>query len=88
MRECSGWFCPASRSGGPSRLVTRHGQTPQFGTASTRVYLIDVNGADEDERSIFSVDLAGTNEHTHVKGVYFTEARLSPDEKWIAFREK
>jgi imidazolonepropionase-like amidohydrolase/Tol biopolymer transport system component len=74
--------------GGPSRLVSRHGQSPQFGAASDRVYLIDVNGADDDERSIFSVDLAGTNERTHVKGVFFTEAALSPDEKWLAFREK
>ena len=74
--------------GGPSRLVSRHGESPQFGAASDRVYLIDVNGADQDDRAIFSVDLAGTNERTHVKGVYFTEARLSPDEKWLAFREK
>ena len=35
-----------------------------------------------------SLDLHGAELHTHLKGVYFTEARLSPDERWIAFREK
>src|SRR5262249_27883591 len=75
-------------AGGPSRLVSRHGQSPEFGAASDRVYLTDVNGDDPDDRSLFSVDRAGTNERTHVKGVFFTEAHLSPDEKWIAFREK
>jgi imidazolonepropionase-like amidohydrolase/Tol biopolymer transport system component len=75
-------------SGGPSRLVTRRGQMPQFGRADDRVYLIDVAGADEDERSLFSIALDGTQERTHVKGVYFTELKLSPDEKWLAFREK
>ena len=32
--------------------------------------------------------LDGLNERTHVKGVYFTEIKLSPDEQWLAFREK
>jgi imidazolonepropionase-like amidohydrolase/Tol biopolymer transport system component len=77
-----------SSDGGPSRLVARHGQTPQFGMSNERVYLTDVLGADQDERTLFSIDLAGTNERVHVKGVYFTEAQLSPDEKWIAFKEK
>ncbi len=75
-------------SGGPSRLITRRGQMPQFGRANDRVYLIDVGGADEDDRSLFSIALDGTQERTHVKGVYFTELKLSPDEQWLAFREK
>ncbi|MEQ1831579.1 MAG: amidohydrolase family protein [Candidatus Eisenbacteria bacterium] len=74
--------------GGTARLVSRRGQLPQFGRASDRVYLVDVNGGDQDDRSLFSIDLAGTRERTHVKGVYFTEVQLSPDEQWLAFREK
>ena len=74
--------------GGASRLVSRHGQLPQFGAGSDRVYLVDVAGGDEDDRTLFSIDLAGTRERTHIKGVYFTEVKLSPDEKWLAFREK
>ncbi len=74
--------------GGEARRISRRGFAPQFGAASDRVYLADATGADGDERSIFSMDLAGRDERTHWKGVYFTEARLSPDERWIAFREK
>ena len=77
-----------STAGGASTRITQKGQNPQFGSANDRVFLVDVGGADEDERTLFSVDLAGASEHTHLKGVYFTEARLSPDERWIAFREK
>jgi Tol biopolymer transport system component/imidazolonepropionase-like amidohydrolase len=75
-------------AGGTPKLVRREGQQPHFGASSDRVYLIDVAGEDEDSRSLVSVDLDGAELHTHLKGVYFTEARLSPDEKWVAFREK
>jgi len=85
-REPGIYTVPAS--GGPARRISKHGVNPMFGAASDRVYLIDVSGNDQDERSIFSVDLLGKEERTHVKGVYFTEAVLSPDEKWIAFHEK
>ena len=85
-RELGIYKVPAA--GGPTRLVTRRGQLPQFGRSNDRVYLIAVAGADEDERSLLSIDLGGTDERTHVKGVYFTELKLSPDERWIAFRER
>ncbi|MFM7231698.1 MAG: amidohydrolase family protein [bacterium] len=75
-------------AGGTPKRITRRGMMPQFGRASDRLYLIDVAGADEDERSLFSIALDGTEERTHVKGVYFTELRLSPDEQWLAFRER
>jgi imidazolonepropionase-like amidohydrolase/Tol biopolymer transport system component len=74
--------------GGEARRISKKGYVPQFGAASDRVYLTDVSGADGDERTVFSVDLEGRDERVHLKGVYFTEARLSPDERWIAFREK
>jgi Tol biopolymer transport system component len=77
-----------SASGGPSKRISQHGQNPMFGAANDRVYLVDVNGNDQDDRSIFSIGLDGREERTHLKGVYFTEAALSPDEKWIAFHEK
>jgi len=77
-----------SASGGPAKRISQHGQNPMFGAANDRVYLVDVNGNDQDDRSIFSIGLDGREERTHLKGVYFTEAALSPDEKWIAFHEK
>ena len=75
-------------AGGPSRLVTRRGQLPRFGGSSDRVYLMNVDGADEDERTIFSVALDGTDPHDWIKGVYITDYAVSPDERWLAFREK
>jgi len=82
-----GIFWVPARGGTPQR-VTRKGVLPQFGAASDRVYLIEVGGADEDERALFSVELDGSDERKHLKGVYFTELRVSPDERWVAFGEK
>src|SRR5262245_13261177 len=82
-----GIYCVPAK-GGEARRISKKGAAPQFGAANDRVYLVDVSGADGDERTVFSVDLFGRDERTHLKGVYFTEARLSPDERWIAFREK
>ena len=77
-----------SSAGGPSKRIRGSGYAPHFGASSDRVFLIDVAGEDQDSRTLVSVDLNGADEHQHLKGVYLTEARLSPDEKWIAFREK
>ncbi len=75
-------------AGGEPKRVTTHGYSPQFGAASDRVYLTDVSGDDEDDRTLFSIELDGSDERKHAHGTYFTEAKVSPDEKWIAFREK
>jgi len=77
-----------SASGGPAKKIRSGGYAPHFGASNDRVFLVDVAGEDRDSRSLVSVDLNGADEHTHLKGVYLTEARLSPDEKWVAFREK
>ena len=80
------YWLPAA--GGESHRVTRRGLAPQFGASSERVYLTEVGGEDDDDRTLFSVELDGSDERKHAHGTYFTEARVSPDEKWIAFREK
>jgi imidazolonepropionase-like amidohydrolase len=85
-RETGIFRVPAK--GGESKLVTRRGYEPEFGASSDRVFLSDAAGADGDERVLFSVDLTGANERTHLKGTYFTEAHVAPDERWVAFREK
>jgi imidazolonepropionase-like amidohydrolase len=85
-REGGVFRVPAT--GGEATLVDRDGLAPQFGVRSDRVFLIGVAGGDEDQRTLYSVRLDGTDKAVHASGVYFTEARLSPDEKWVAFREK
>jgi imidazolonepropionase-like amidohydrolase/Tol biopolymer transport system component len=73
--------------GGEPQLVIRKGRMPQFGASSDRVYLVEISGEDGDERSLFSVELDGSDERKHLEGVYFTGIRVSPDEEWVAFAE-
>lgn len=75
-------------AGGAAKRLRASGTQPQFGATSDRVFFTDVAGDDEDQRSLASIGIDGTDEHVHLKGVFFTEAKLSPDEKWLAFREK
>ncbi|MCC6650474.1 MAG: PD40 domain-containing protein [Candidatus Eisenbacteria bacterium] len=75
-------------AGGASRRIVDHGQSAHFAARNDRVYYVEVGGADQDERNLVSIALDGTDERTHLKGVYYTEIKMSPDEKWVAFREK
>jgi imidazolonepropionase-like amidohydrolase/Tol biopolymer transport system component len=72
-------------AGGRSTLVTRNGRSPHFGAASDRVYLLKPE--DEDKRALISVDLDGSDERSHFLSDTATEFRVSPDERWLAFRE-
>jgi imidazolonepropionase-like amidohydrolase/Tol biopolymer transport system component len=78
------WIATA---GSEPHRITPKGTAPHFGAASDRVFLTDVSGDDGDKRTLFSVELDGSDEREHVKGVYFTEIQVSPDEKWVAFTE-
>ncbi|MFT5048917.1 MAG: Tol biopolymer transport system component/imidazolonepropionase-like amidohydrolase [Chlamydiales bacterium] len=75
-------------TGGESTLVTRKGRSPQFAGSSERVFLMDVKSEkDSDERSLFSIDLDGSDERTHLMSSNATEYALSPDGNWVAFAE-
>jgi Tol biopolymer transport system component/imidazolonepropionase-like amidohydrolase len=82
-----GIFWVPARGGTPQR-ITRRGVAPQFGAANDRVYVTEIGGADNDERSLVSFDLDGSDERKHLKGVFFTELRVSPDERWVVFAER
>ncbi len=78
-------------AGGKSSLVTRDGVLPQFGAASDRVYFMRYDGGDDKEeakRVFASVALDGAEPRDHLSSADATEFRISPDEKWIAFRER
>jgi len=82
-------------AGGPPTLVHRDGFSPQFGSASDRVYFTRNEETDasreqkEDEKRVFaSAALDGAEVREHYISDYATEFALSPDEKWLAFREK
>ncbi len=74
-------------AGGAPRRISRDGGQPQFGADNDRVYLFDVAGADEDDRSLFSLRLDGTDKHVFLHGGYLTDVAVSPDEKWVAFTQ-
>ena len=81
----------AAAAGGKPTLVTRDGVAPQFGAASDRVYFTRLEGGDDKEeakRVFASAALDGAEVRDHLVSSDATEFRLSPDEKWIAFRER
>lgn len=72
--------------GGVPRRVVKDGLRPQFGAANDRVYLLELR--DEDKRAFTSVELDGSDARTHLTSEAATEFRISPDGRWLAFRER
>ena len=83
-RETGIFVVPSS--GGASKLVTKKGALPQFGAASDRLFFMTFE--DEDKRALRSIGLDRSDERTHLMSAFATEYAISPDEKWIAWREK
>jgi imidazolonepropionase-like amidohydrolase len=75
--------------GGEPKLITKKGHSPQFGAQSGRVYLVSEDEQKEsDHRTLWSVDLDGAEERTHLSSDWATSFALSPDGKWVAFCER
>ena len=87
-REQGLYAIPAA--GGEAVRIVRSGFRPHFGTSSDRVYY--QTSLDEDYRGLDSVLLAPrdagvrTPRH-HLTSAAATEFRISPDGRWVAFRE-
>ena len=73
-------------AGGKSKLVTTKGALPQFGASNDRVFFMTFE--DEDKRALRSINLDKSEERTHLMSAFATEYAVSPDEKWVAWREK
>jgi imidazolonepropionase-like amidohydrolase/Tol biopolymer transport system component len=73
-------------AGGASKLLTKRGAEPQFGAANDRVFFMTFES--EDKRALRSINLDRAEERTHLMSAAATEYAVSPDEKWIAWREK
>ena len=76
----------APLSGGEPARVSPAGFSPAFGPDGRRVFFSDT--VDDTQLVFKSVDLAGNDERTHLKGAKVTEVSLSPDGRWIAFTEE
>jgi imidazolonepropionase-like amidohydrolase/Tol biopolymer transport system component len=75
-------------SGGTPRRLTKDGEQPHFGAGSERVFFLSVEQREkDDERALKSIRLDGSEPRTYVTSDEATEYRVSPDEKWVAFRE-
>ncbi len=83
-----GIYCVAAAGGQPVR-VSKKGRKPQFGADSNRVYLISRDSdKDADNLELFSIELDGTDKRNHFKSTWATDYCVSPDGKWVAFRER
>jgi imidazolonepropionase-like amidohydrolase/Tol biopolymer transport system component len=83
-RETGIYVVPAA--GGKSTRITKKGASPQFGASNDRVFFMTFE--DEDKRGLHSIGIDRTDERAHLLSAFATEYALSPDEKWVAFREK
>jgi imidazolonepropionase-like amidohydrolase/Tol biopolymer transport system component len=85
------YWVPSRPPGGKASLVTRDGLQPQFGASGDRLFYVKFEGGDDKEeakRIFASVALDGAEPRDHLISSDATEFRISPDEKWIAFRER
>jgi len=84
----TGIYCVPVRGGKP-QLVRKGGSQPHFASDDDRLYILDVESGDpDDRRSLISVDLDGSNERTHLVSKNATEFCISPNGQWVAFKER
>jgi imidazolonepropionase-like amidohydrolase/Tol biopolymer transport system component len=80
-----------SAAGGKSTLVTRVSSGPSFGKDNDRVFFVKPEGGGDQiapaKRVLTSIKLDGSDEHEHYLSEVATEFEVSPDGKWLAFRE-
>jgi imidazolonepropionase-like amidohydrolase/Tol biopolymer transport system component len=69
---------------GKAERISKSGSSPHFGAANDRVFFRGFAG----KRALKSIGLDGKDERTHLQSDNATEMRVSPDGKWVAFRER
>ena len=74
---------------GEPELVTDDGVRPHFGADPERLYVQRWSGSDVDRKTqLVSVDLDGSEERTEAESSRAQEYRVSPDGRWLAWRER
>jgi imidazolonepropionase-like amidohydrolase/Tol biopolymer transport system component len=74
------------RKGGQAQQVTDKGSNPHYGSRNDRLFV--TRDADPDDGSILvSVNLDGEAPRTHANGEYVRQFEVSPDGRYLAFRE-
>ncbi len=73
-------------SGGDPGIVTRDGQQPVFGASNDFVF---VRRSDKpDESKLVRIEIGTDREREILTSKYVTDFAISPDEQWVAFRER
>lgn len=71
-------------TGGAMTQITGTGGNPQFGASNDRVFVME---GDAKESRLVSFDLNGEARRVHAKGELVNDYRVSPDGKFLAFRQ-
>ena len=78
-------------TGGQSTLITEDGILPRFGRAGDRVFFVKTEGGGDQiappKRILASIELDGSDAHEHYLSDLAQEFAVSPDGRWLAFRE-
>ncbi|WP_428263183.1 amidohydrolase family protein [Haliangium sp.] len=78
-----------SARGGTPQLITRSGQQPHFGAGDERVFFLDAAGGGSELKLLLnSIGVDGKDQRTHLRSPAVVEYRVSPDGRWVAFRER
>ena len=71
--------------GGNARRITANGHNPHFGARGDRLYVR--RSGENNMRELVSIDLNGEAPRVHAKGEYLTRYEVSPDDRYLAYRE-
>ncbi|KHL24661.1 amidohydrolase [Croceibacterium mercuriale] len=75
-------------TGGDVMRVARGLAAPQFGAGNDRIFMIAEEAKDgESERQLVSTDLGGQDRRVHATGALATDYIVSPDSRFVAFRQ-
>ncbi|RJP38587.1 MAG: amidohydrolase [Phycisphaerales bacterium] len=75
--------------GGTPERITRNGANPRFGADGSRVFLIESERDDENDKvALTSIELDGSDHRRHLVSDNAYDIVLSHDEQWVAFAER
>jgi len=74
-----------SAKGGKSKLITDTGNDPFYSISGKRIF---ITRFDDKKTQLVSIDLNGLDDAIHVSSQWATEFNLSPDEKYLSFKER
>ncbi|MBB3763169.1 amidohydrolase family protein [Sphingomicrobium lutaoense] len=75
-----------SLGGGEPVLVVEGGNNPQFGSDGRRLFFTAAGA--ENKAELRSIDLDGSDMHTHLRSEFAGDFAISPDERWLAWTER